>query len=285
VSTNQIAKVEAEVEYDVESSSVIGQLNASEIDIQIATANKYKRDIREVKSELLDSATLDEETAASMFYRLPRGGKHLEGPSVRLAEAAASAYGNLRFGFRVVSVDATTITAQGYCYDLQKNIAAACEVRRRITDRNGKRFNEDMIAVTGNAAGAIAFRNAVFKVVPMSVVKPALDAAKEVSLGKNKTLTQRRQEMLDWWHKKGASQDQVFAALGITGIDDLGNDELLTLRGLATAVKEGQISFETAMQPYDATTSDGAPASRIAFSATNERLRAAKQQTADVRAE
>src|SRR6185369_14649302 len=75
-----------------------------EIDIQIATAKRYPRSITAFKRQCLEMATLDEETAGSMYYVLPRAGKKIEGPSVRLAEIAGSAWGNLRSKSYIVEV-------------------------------------------------------------------------------------------------------------------------------------------------------------------------------------
>ena len=43
----------------------------------------------------------DPKTAEGCFFSLPRGGKRLEGPSIRLAEICAATYGNLRCGSRI----------------------------------------------------------------------------------------------------------------------------------------------------------------------------------------
>src|SRR4051812_35203832 len=83
----------------------------AEIDIQISTAKHYPRSIKAFKQQALDMATFDEETASGCFYSLPRGGKPVEGPSARLAEIVLSAWGNVRADARVVSADATEITA------------------------------------------------------------------------------------------------------------------------------------------------------------------------------
>lgn len=276
--TPVVASGVIEAEYEVETSTALAQLNASEIDIQIATANKYPRSITKFRQEVFEFATLDEETAASMFYRLPRGWnddgtrKFIEGPSVRLAEVAAASYKNLRFGSRVIEVGDKFITAQGFCYDLEKNTAIACEVRRRITGKNGKRFDDDMITVTGNAASSIALRNAIFKIIPLAYIKPAFNEAQQVCLGKGKTIQQRRNDMLDWWKKKGATVEQVYEALGIAGYEDLGNEELLTLRGLATAVKDGDITMDAALAKPEAP--DGP---KVSSSAVNDKLAKAKK--------
>src|SRR4051812_48501652 len=68
----------------------------AEVDIQISTAKRYPRSIRNFKQQALEMATFDEETAEGCFYSLPRGGKPIEGPSARLAEIVLSAWGNVR---------------------------------------------------------------------------------------------------------------------------------------------------------------------------------------------
>lgn len=228
----------------VDAGQVLSTLSKAEIDIQIATAKRYPRSIKAFKNQAMELATLDEETAASMFYALPRGGKTLEGPSVRLAEVVGSSWGNLRYGARVVEIGKDQLTAQGMCFDLEKNIAIAIEVRRRITDRNGRRFNEDMITVTGNAACSIALRNAIFKVVPFAVVKGIYEAAREASIGKTLTMEQRRTNALTWFAKVGATEVKVLALLGRKGVEDITVDDLITLQGLRTAIKDGEAKVD-----------------------------------------
>ena len=70
---------------DVIGSAALAALNRSEIDIQIQTAKRFPRSISQFKKTALAMATIDEETAGSMFYKVPRSGKTIEGPSVRLA--------------------------------------------------------------------------------------------------------------------------------------------------------------------------------------------------------
>jgi hypothetical protein len=221
----------------------------AEIDIQIATAKKYPRSIKRFQQTAKNMATLDEDTAASCMYSLPRGGKHLEGPSVRLAEIIAACWSNLRVGARIVEEGDSFLTAQGFCHDLEVNLAATIEVRRRITGRNGKRFNDDMIQVTGNAAASIAYRNSVFRVVPKAYWQPVFEAARQTALGKAETLVARRTKAFGYWAKAGISEAQILAVVGKASVEDVGLEELLHLRGIFTAVKEGQVTIEQAFTP------------------------------------
>src|SRR5690606_17376874 len=79
-------------ELQVVSGGALSELTRAEIDMQIATAKRYPRSLTQFKESAMEMACLDEETAASMFYVLPRDGKKIEGPSVRLAEVVGSAF-------------------------------------------------------------------------------------------------------------------------------------------------------------------------------------------------
>lgn len=256
----------------------------AEIDIQIATAKAYPRNLKAFRDNALTLATLDEKTAGDCYYRLPRGGKTLEGPSIRLAEIVASSWGNLRTAARITAIDRETLTAQASCHDLETNIATTKEVRRRITNSKGGRYNEDMITVTANAAMSIAVRNAIFAVVPFAHVKPIFDAAKLVSLGKGKSFAQQRDSALKHWRGQKISDERLCSALLIASIDDLSVDDLITLRGYFTAIRDGEATLAECFPELDSDKPKSGGESlekRLADKAKAEREKAEreKQQT------
>ena len=230
-------------------TEVAGALEAvtrGEIEAQVRTAKMYPRSVKSFLTEAMDLACLDEQTAESCIYALPRGGRPIEGPSVRLAEIIASAWGNSRYGARTTGEDERFVTAQGYFFDVQRNVAVGFEVKRRITDKKGNRYNDDMIGVTANAACSIALRNAVFKGVPKALWGRIYEAARKTAVGDAKTLQAKRAEMIAYFGKMGVTSDRVLAAVGKPSIDDIGVDELAVLKGTATAIKDGDTTIEQA---------------------------------------
>ena len=256
----------------MDSSVALSAVDRASIDVQIATAKQYPRSISKALNEAMALATMDEETAASMFYALPRSGKTIEGPSARLAEIMSYTWGNLRVDADIVAEDKETVTAMGTCFDLEKNVAVRVRVKRRITDKFNKRYNADMIGVTSNAAISIALRNCVFKVVPRAFVDRIYLAARKASLGEAGTFTAKRAKALDWFAKAGIKPEQVFAQLGVRGVEDILEDQLIVLRGLVTAIKDGETTIEQTFRPHDA--SNGA-------SALNEALKTASPATGE----
>lgn len=250
---------------EIVGNDALTAISRAEIDMQISTAKKYPRNIMRVKSQMLTIATMDEETAEACFYTLPRGGKAIQGPSVRMAEIALSAYGNVKAGTRILSVDTGTnphAVVQAVVHDLETNVAYSVEKRRRIVGKkkNGGTPDEDDINLAVNAGSAIAFRDAVFKVVPGALVKAVFEAAKKVAVGDLKSLSATRAKIVDRLQKYGATQERILAKLGLQKIEEINLEHVEILMGLGTALKDGAVTLEEAFPaaaPEGSTTTTG----------------------------
>ena len=227
-------------------NGMLAALNKSEIDQQVATAHKFPRSVKRFRDECLDMVTLTEEIAQECIYALPRDGKVIEGPSARFAEIVASAWGNCRAGARTVAEEKDFIVAQGAFHDLQRNVAITYEVKRRIVNKHGQRFKPDMIGVTANAACSIALRNAILKGIPKAFWTEMYEAARRTVMGDSKTLATRRADAIAYLQQFGADEQMICAVLNVEGIEDIGQEELVTLRGIATAIKDGDTTVEQA---------------------------------------
>jgi hypothetical protein len=246
--------IDPEIEVMTESVSdlaTIPSINRAEIDMQIATAKRYPRSITAFKRQAMEMALLDEETAASMFYVLPRAGKKIEGPSVRLAEVIGSAWGNIRYGARGLEVGARDVTAEGVCMDLEKNNACSIQIRRRIVDSKGRRYSDDMIQVTMNAACSIALRQAIFKVVPFAYAMEIYEKAKQVSVGKGLTIEQQRKKAVEALAKFKMKEADILKVMKKKGLDDLTVDDLIELRGIYTALNDGETTVAELLQEVE----------------------------------
>ena len=234
---------------EVKQADVLQALNRAEIDIQIATAKQYPRDINAVLNKIATYATMDRETAEDCFYVLRREDKQgnvnvIEGLSVRMAEIIAGAWGNLRVQARIIGNDGRQITAQAICHDLETNFAVSKEVKRSIVTKKGYTFSEDMQVVTGNAACSIALRNAVLTVIPKAVTKRIINDVKQVALGQSIDLEQSRQNVIQYFAKLGVKQEQLFLYLGVKSAQEIDKQKIFELRATANAIKEGTTTVE-----------------------------------------
>lgn len=234
---------------EIKQAEMLAGIARSEIDIQIATAKQYPRDINRVLNTIATYATMDKETAEDCFYVLRRKDANgndnvIEGLSIRMAEIIAGAWGNLRVQTRIIGNDGRKITAQAICHDLETNFAVCKTVDRRITTKSGKTYSEDMQVVTGNAAASIAFRNAVLAVIPKAVTKRVINDVKKVALGHSIDLEQSRQNVIQYFAKLGVKQEQLFLYLGVNSVQEIDKQKIFELRATANAIKEGTTSVE-----------------------------------------
>ena len=235
---------EIERRKDVQAPSVVEALTRGEIDVQIKTAREFPRDVSHSTKQAKSMACMSPEAAAECRYVLPRAGKTIEGPSVRLAEIVAATWGNLRVGTRVIDIGPTTLTCAAVAHDLESNTSIMTEVQRRITDKAGRRYSDDMITTTSNAASSIALRNAVFKVVPRAFWGPIYTAAMAHGTKSAVPVTEQRVKALGWFADRGADEASVLRVLGLSSVDQIGAEHLATLRGLVVAIQEGTTSIE-----------------------------------------
>lgn len=231
----------------------IDALERANVDSQVATAKQYPRNLKRCIDNSIVMATMDSETAQSCGYALPRGGKPITGPSVHLAKIIVSNWGNMRTEAKVVQVTDKQIISRGTAWDLETNVASAFEVRRSIMDSKGRRYSDDMITVTGNAANSIAFRNAVFSVVPKAITEKIYKAAQSFitgDLSDEAKLIKRRSGAIQFFNDEyGIKEDEVIKLCGKQTINQIKADEIALLLGMQQSLKDGDTTIDDLLKP------------------------------------
>jgi hypothetical protein len=224
------------------------EVERANIDMQVATAHKYPRDLMRVTNNAVAIATMDEETARACGYALPRGGKPITGPSVHLAKILAQQYGNLRVEAKVVQITDKQIISRGTAWDLESNNAYCFEVRRSILYATGKRYNDDMITVTGNAANSIAFRNAVFAIVPKAITDKVYNATRHMLIGdlsdEEKLIKRRTDAIQHFKDMYNISEEDVIKLCGKQTVNQIRANEIGLLIGIAQSLRDGDTTVD-----------------------------------------
>lgn len=240
---NQDPEIQDGDHMEIQSSPMVYEESKAQVDMQIATAKQYPRNIRKVVDNVITIATMDRETALSCRYVLRRDGKEIKGPSAALARIILQNYGNMRAEAKVVSITDKHVHSEAVAWDLENNTAVKVTVMRRITNKQGQRYSEDMIVTTGNAANSIALRNAVFSVVPGAITQRAIKSVEEAIIGEisdeNKLIATRQRWFANFKNKYNVPEEVVLKALNKASIQDVGREELLTLSGIEQSIKEG----------------------------------------------
>lgn len=231
----------------------VDAIERANIDSQVSTAKQYPRDIRRSIDNSIVIATMNLDTAQSCGYSLPRGGKLITGPSVHLAKIIVSNWGNIRTEAKVVQTTDKQVISRGTCWDLETNVASAFEVRRSIVDSKGKRFSEDMITVTGNAANSIAYRNSVFSVIPQAITNRVYEAAQKLITGDlsdaDKLLKKRTAIVNSFKNDYAISEEEVVKLCGKQTVNQINASAISTLIGILQSLKDGDTSVENLMKP------------------------------------
>ena len=238
---------------DAQSVIQMDAIEKANVDVQVSTAKQFPRNVTRAIQNSIVMATIDPETAQMMRYALPRGGKPITGPSVHLAKLIVSNWGNVRAEAKVVQITDSQVVSRGTCWDLENNVATAIEVRRNIKGKNGQRFSDDMITVVGNAANSIAFRNAVFSVIPKAVTDKVYRAAQECitgDLSDEAKLLQKRTNCLKFFNDEyGITEEEVIKLCGKQTVNQIKADEITLMLGIYQSLKDGDTTVEEVMEP------------------------------------
>ncbi len=223
-------------------------MDGQAFDIQVSTAKRYPRNVMRVIDNAIATVVRNEAVAATCGYALPKAGKQIQGPSVHLARIIAQFYGNIRVQVRAGEIGHKHVTASAIAFDLESNYAIQVDSRRKILDKNGNRYNDDMINTTMLAAMAIAERNAIFKVIPQALIDEVYSAAKHKltgDLSDEKKLVARRKTMFDFWLKNyDVTEADILEMFGKQTAAQITADDIATLIGLQQSLKDGETTIE-----------------------------------------
>lgn len=217
----------------------------SEIKGKMFLARQFPRDPEmSLQNVLRECGRKDLAEAAQ--YEFPRGDSVVKGPSIRLVEVLARHWGNIMSGITEVDVQGDTTTIKCFAWDLETNASdeKTFSVKHERSTKKGsyKLTDErDIYEMVANK-GARRKRACLLAVMPGWYVDAALEEC-------DKTLS-------DSLTKSGESLEEIiektvnaFAGFGITPeqistklnkeIDKLSNNDIVKLRHLYSAIKDG----------------------------------------------
>lgn len=223
----------------------IGQFTSAEVDAQIATAKRYPRDLAKFEKNVDAQVTTDIETAISMTYHLEREDKKTKekkeiiGPSVRFAEIILLAWGNMRVGATPIDIDHQFVTARGFAWDLESNVAQFRDRKAGITTSTGHRYGQDMIQTRANGAASTAYREAILKTIPQAFWKKHWQKAMDyVADASGEKLAAARDKAIKYFLSKGATIEMVLAKLGKEKVEDIDGQDMVVLGAIYTSMRD-----------------------------------------------
>jgi len=226
---------------ETESQRAIAEVKAA-----LISAKQFPRDQLAATERIL-SACCRPTLAESAVYSYTRGGAEVTGPSIRLAEAIAQAWGNLQFGIRELSQSGGKSTVEAFCWDVETNTrqVKVFEVPHIRHTRQGAKLltdPRDVYELVANQ-GARRLRACILGVVPGDVVDAALSQCEATLRTKVDVTPEGIKALLGAFSEIGVTADQVAQKLGHRA-DSIVPAEVVRLRKIYRGIKDGYSTVE-----------------------------------------
>lgn len=188
------------------ANSMLSTREAQEVQAAVFMAKRFPRNENEALARILkacDRVGL----ASKAVYSYPKGGSKVSGPSVRLAEAMAQAWGNIQSGVvELEQVDGES-KCMAYCWDIETN-TRECKiftVKHQISTKSGMKVLTDPREIYELVAnqGARRKRACILNIIPGDIVDEAVARCnKTLQSNSRRPLIDRLREMVDMFRTR-----------------------------------------------------------------------------------
>ena len=242
--------IEADDRYASESGSMTQIASARQIqEVQAAMviARKFPRDEARAASRIVE-ACKGPGLAERASYEYSRGGQTITGPSIRLAETMARAWGNLDFGITEIDRRDGESTVMVYCWDLETNVRQTKVFAvRHMRDKKGGavRLNDDrdIYELIANH-GARRMRACILGIIPGDIQDRALEQCDRTLIGKSdKPFADQVSECIEAFKPMGVTPEMIERKLR-HALSATTPQELARLRRVWTAIRDKVSSVE-----------------------------------------
>lgn len=200
----------------VEQSRAVAEVQAA-----IVVAQQCPRDINAAIAEMRQSCR-QPYLAEKAFFRFPRAGQTVSGPSVHLARELARCWGNVQYGLIELRRDDQygESEMQAFAWDVEKNSRNSSTFivpHKRDTKKDGPKALTDMRDIYENNAnnGARRVREAIFAILPPWFVEEAKElCAQTLRDGGGKPLNIRVADAIKAFEGIGVVADRIETKLG-----------------------------------------------------------------------
>ena len=184
----------------------------SEVNASMVIAKRFPRDQRKAADDIL-IACQRPSLANSAIYTYARGGTNISGPSIRLAEAMAMAWGNIKYGVRELSNSNGVSEVEAFAIDLETNTESVMQftvphVRHTRQGKTSLTDPRDIYELIANN-GARRKRACILAVIPGDIVEMAVDQCEATSRAKADTGPEGIKKMLQAFEPFGVKREQI----------------------------------------------------------------------------
>lgn len=222
---------------EIESSRAIAEAQG-----KLVIAKRFPRNEARAYEKIIDSCKRPG-LASEATYSFPRGRETVSGPSIRLAEELARAWGNIDYGIRELSRKDGVSEMEAYAWDLETNTSSSQKFTvRHVRDTKTGSYaitdERDIYELTANQ-GARRLRARLLAILPPDLVEAALSECKLTLAGKSEIpLADRIRRIVRSFEKYGVTTPMIETRLGHS-LDVTLPEEIADLQGVYNSLKNG----------------------------------------------
>lgn len=212
-----------------------------EVQAAVYMAKMFPRDPQQAYENVL-KACQRPGLANRAIYEYARGGTNISGPSIRLAEAIASEWGNINYGF--VELDRTKryTVAQAYAWNLETNVKAirTVTVPHERHTRNGVTVLTDPRDIYELVANNMArrLRACILEVIPGDVVDDAIEECLKTQRAHADTSQEGIKKLVDAFERFGVTKADIEAYIQ-RSISAITAGNVVKLRSIYQSLADG----------------------------------------------
>lgn len=235
----------------IEQSRAVAEVHA-----MVVVAQQMPRSVPAAIAALRESCS-QKELAERAFYRFPRSGQTVSGPSVHLARELARIWGNVTYGIHELRRDdlAGESEMQAWAWDVQTNTRTSrtfINKHERDTKRGRQKLTDLRDIYESNTnQGSRAVREAIFAILPPWFVDQAKELCMEaLRTGGGKPLGQRVADAVKAFEGIGVKVDRLEDRLG-SPREKWDEQDVAQLVVTYQAISRGEVRKEDEFPPPD----------------------------------
>ena len=240
----------------VEQARVIAEVQAA-----VTVAQSRPRSVPASVDQMREACT-QPALASRAFFRFPRAGEQITGPTVHLARALAACWGHIDYGIRELrrDDDAGVSEMQAYAWDQQSNtrVTSAFVVPHARDTKRGRVKLTDLRDIYESNAnqGARRVRECIFAVLPPWFAAEAEDLChRTIEDGGGVPLARRVADAVRLFDQAGISLDRIEAKVGAKSGQWSAHD-VAQLGIIYRSIQAGETSADAEFPPRRVTTAE-----------------------------
>lgn len=222
---------------------------AQEVQAAMVVAKRFPRDQRVAFDKIMEACTRPS-LAEEATYEFSRSGSKISGPSIRLAESIAQAWGNIDFGFTELDRRNGVSTVRAYAWDLETNTRQSRDfaVKHQRDTKSGSYAitdERDIYEMIANQA-ARRVRNCILSLIPGDVIDAALRQC-ELTMkaqAQGVPIEKRREDMVSAFAEFNVTPEMLAAFCQKQSVDFLDEADLKKLRRAYTSLRDGVVGSD-----------------------------------------